>query len=51
MMLAVKVSSNISKKKKPTEKPITLCKSYSYPCLNILKDSTTPKDHMVHWDC
>ena len=41
IMLAVNVSSNTSKKKKLTGEPITLCKSYSYPYLNILKDFTT----------
>lgn len=39
------------KKKKPTEKPITLYRSYSYPLSNILKDSKTPRDHMALSEC
>lgn len=51
IMLAVNVSSNSSKKKKLTGEPITLCKSYSYPYLNILKDSTTQEGLTALLEC
>lgn len=51
IMPAVNVSSNISKRKKPIVEPITPCRNYSYPYLSILKDSTTPKDHMALLEC
>lgn len=50
IMPAAKVSLNISKKKKQTEKPITPYRSCNYQCLNILRDSTIPRDHMALWD-
>ena len=51
IMLAVNVSSNTSKKKKLTGELITLCKSYSCPYLNILKDSTTQEGLTALLEC
>lgn len=39
------------KKKKTIDQPITLYKSYIYPFLSILKNSTTPRDHLVLSEC
>lgn len=49
-MLATNVSSNTSKRKELTGEAITLCRSYSYPYLNILKLSITLRDHMALWE-
>lgn len=39
------------KKKKLTGEPITLCKSYNYPYLNTLKDSTTQEGLTALLEC
>ena len=44
-MPAVNVSSNISKRKKPIVEPITPYRNCTYPCLSILKDSTSKRPH------
>ena len=45
--LIANVSSSFSRKKKPTEEHITLCRNCNFLCLNISKDSTPQKGHMV----
>lgn len=51
IMLALNVSSNISKRKKQIENLITLYRNYSYPSSNILKDTTAQEDHMALLEC
>lgn len=50
-MLSANVSSNISKKKKPTGELITLYRNYNSLCLNILKDTTTQESHIALLEC
>lgn len=51
IMPVVNVSLNTSKKKKQIVNITTPLKNYSFPYLNISKDTIIPKDHMGHWEC